>query len=52
MMRENLNPNEVMIVEDSNVGRKAALQSTAHLCPVDCPEDVTIEKLMMRIEHM
>jgi hypothetical protein len=52
MMRENLSPQEVMIVEDSHVGRKAALSSSAHLCPVDCPEDVTIEKLLMRIEHM
>lgn len=52
MMRENLSPQEVIIVEDSHVGRKAALQSTAHLCPVECPEEVTFEKLMMRIEHI
>ncbi|KAI8914594.1 HAD-like domain-containing protein [Gorgonomyces haynaldii] len=52
MRRENLDCREVMIVEDSQVGRRAALLSGAHLCPVENPSDVTLEKLMMRIEHV
>ena len=52
MLRSNLDPKEVMIVEDSHVGRRAALLSGAHLCPVENPAHVTLERLLMRIEHM
>jgi hypothetical protein len=51
-MRANLSPHEVMVVEDSHIGRKAALLSGAHLCPVENPENVTLKKITMRIEQM
>ena len=51
-MRANLCPSEVMIVEDSHVGRKAALRSGCHLCPVENPDNLTLELLTMRAEHI
>lgn len=39
-------PNETLIVEDSFHGRQAAIDSGAHLCPVESPSDVTLEKLI------
>ena len=41
-----------MIVEDSHVGRKSALMSTCHLCPVEDPLGVTLENLTMRVDQM
>ncbi|KAI8914522.1 HAD-like domain-containing protein [Gorgonomyces haynaldii] len=52
MMRANLSTKEVMVVEDSHVGRRAALLSGAHLCPVENPSDVTLEKLLLRVHHI
>lgn len=43
--RANLSPNEVLICEDSPVGRKAALSSGAYLCPIEDPEDLTMNKI-------
>jgi hypothetical protein len=51
-MRSGFSANEVMIVEDSHVGRKSAILSGAHLCPVENPSHVTLQRLLMRIEHM
>jgi HAD superfamily hydrolase (TIGR01509 family) len=43
----NLSPKQVLILEDSHVGRKAAVMSACHLLPIIDPDDVTLEK----IEH-
>ncbi len=43
-------PSETLIVEDSFHGRQAAIDSGAHLCPVESPADVTIEKLKAQLE--
>lgn len=45
MIHESLGPKETLIVEDSHIGRKAALDSGAFLCPVKNPFDVTYEKI-------
>jgi len=39
------NPNETIIIEDSHIGRRAALNSGAHLCAVRDPDDVTYKKI-------
>jgi HAD superfamily hydrolase (TIGR01509 family) len=39
------NPNETIIIEDSHIGRRAALNSGAHLCAVKDPDDVTYKKI-------
>ena len=40
-----LNPKETIICEDSSIGRKSALDSGCHLCPIEKPENLTIEYL-------
>jgi HAD superfamily hydrolase (TIGR01509 family) len=45
MIKAGVSPKETLIVEDSHIGRKAALDSGAHLCPVIDPADVTLEKI-------
>jgi HAD superfamily hydrolase (TIGR01509 family) len=45
MIKAGVSPKETVIVEDSHVGRKAALDSGAHLCAVRNPDDVTYELL-------
>jgi HAD superfamily hydrolase (TIGR01509 family) len=43
MIAAGTGPKETLVVEDSHVGRKAALDSGAHLCPVRNVDDVTID---------
>lgn len=38
-------PKETLILEDSHIGRLAALNSGAYLCPIINPDDVTYEKI-------
>ena len=45
MINAGVNPREVLVIEDSHVGRKAAIESGAHLCPVSDMCDVTEEKI-------
>ena len=45
MIKSEVNPNETVIVEDSHIGRKAALSSGAYLCAVEDCEDVSYEKI-------
>jgi len=43
--RAKLSAHEVLICEDSPIGREAALKSGAHLCPVQDPKDLTLKKI-------
>lgn len=45
MIHSGFSPKETLIVEDSHVGRKAALESGAYLCGVSDPYDVSKEKI-------
>ena len=45
MIKAEVNPNETLIVEDSDVGRKGALSSGAVLCPVKDSNDVRYDKI-------
>jgi len=54
MIKAVANPDETIIVEDSHIGRKAALSTGAHLCAVKDSEDVTydkIEKIINKIKN-
>lgn len=54
MIKAVANPDETIIVEDSHIGRQAALSSGAHLCAVKDSEDVTydkIEKIINKIKN-
>ena len=50
MIKAGANPTETVIVEDSHVGRKAAISSGGHLCAVINVEDVTYEKVKETID--
>lgn len=52
MLAMKVNATEALIVEDSHVGRTAALNSGANLCPVRVPEDVTEERLYSYINKL
>jgi len=43
MLRAGVGPRETLIVEDSYVGRQGVFASGALLCPVNCPEDLTLD---------
>jgi HAD superfamily hydrolase (TIGR01509 family) len=45
MIKANVSPKETLIIEDSHIGRKAALDSGAFLCPVVDSYDVTYDKI-------
>lgn len=49
MIKGRVNPNECLIVEDSHIGRKAALDSGAFLCAVTDAEDVSYNKIIQVI---
>lgn len=51
IIRSGLAANEVMICEDSWIGRKSANASGAHLCPVENPEDTTLDKIKQHIKY-
>jgi HAD superfamily hydrolase (TIGR01509 family) len=45
MIKAGVSPKETLIIEDSHIGRKAAIESGAYLCPVVDASDVSIEKI-------
>lgn len=47
--RAKFTPSEVLICEDSPVGKRAAYASGAHVCPIEDVADVTLEKLLLYI---
>lgn len=49
MIKAGVSPKETLIIEDSHIGRKAAQESGAYLCPVVDVNDVTLEKIQ---EHL
>jgi dTDP-glucose pyrophosphorylase len=51
MVQFNLNPSEVLIVEDSPHGLKAATSSGAHVLRVKNPSEVTVENITSNIKN-
>jgi len=45
MIKAEASPDETIVIEDSHIGRKAALSSGAHLCAVKNSDDLTYEKI-------
>jgi len=52
IIKAGVDTKETLIVEDSHIGRTAALNSGAYLCAVTDVEDVTIEKIDKRINEI
>nr|AQS28777.1 hypothetical protein [uncultured archaeon] len=51
MIQLNVKPKECLIVEDSHIGRQAAIDSGAHLCGVENSSDVTYERIKGAIDE-
>jgi len=51
MLRCGVNPDETVIIEDSHIGRKAALRTGAHLCAVRDSHDLTYDRIQNTILH-
>lgn len=45
-------PSETLIVEDSHIGRKAAIDSGAHLLPIKNPNDLDLNKVLLKIKTL
>jgi HAD superfamily hydrolase (TIGR01509 family) len=52
MIKAGVGPKETLIIEDSHIGRKAALDSGAYLCPIINSDNVTYEKIMSFINKI
>jgi HAD superfamily hydrolase (TIGR01509 family) len=52
MIQSGIPAKETLIIEDSNAGRKAVMDSGANLCAVTGPEDLTHEKINSHIEPL
>jgi len=50
MIQSGIPARKTLIIEDSNTGRQAAIDSGANLCPVSDPDDLTYEKIMEHIK--
>lgn len=50
MIKAGVSPKECVIVEDSHIGRKAAIESGAFLCGVTDAQDVSYEKIINTIQ--
>jgi len=51
MIKASADPSETVIIEDSHVGRKAAIKSGAYLCAVRDPYDLSYNKIMNTIKE-
>ena len=47
-----LNPKETIICEDSPIGRRSAIDSGCHLCPIETPENLTLDYLEKWISYI
>lgn len=52
MVQEQVLPKETLIIEDSYIGRTAAISSGANLCPVREPSEVTIERIYAEMNQV
>lgn len=52
ILHAQVKPSETIIVEDSKHGREAAIESGAHLLPVESPKDVTYENIIHKINSI
>lgn len=51
MIKSNVSPKNTLIIEDSHIGRLAALDSGANLCAVRNTDDVTYDKIKSSINY-
>jgi len=51
MIKAGVSPDEVVIIEDSHIGRKGAIRSGGVLCAVENPEDLSYNKIKKTISN-
>lgn len=52
IIKAEVSPKETLVIEDSHIGRKAALESGAHLFPVRNPDDVILDSILQKISKI
>tara|TARA_B100002019_G_scaffold199004_1_gene172436 strand:+ start:9251 stop:10621 length:1371 start_codon:yes stop_codon:yes gene_type:complete len=52
MVRAGTSPKETLVIEDSHIGRKSAIDSGAHLFPVKNSSDVILEDIVRKIKKL
>ena len=52
MLKADAKPSETIIIEDSHIGRQAVLDAGAHLLAVEDTHDVSLSKVLDRIEEV
>lgn len=52
MIRNKVYPQECLAVEDSPIGKKSALSSGCHLLSVNNPDDLTLDKILNKINNI
>ena len=52
MVRAGVSPKETLVIEDSHVGRKSAIDSGAHLFPVKDSSDVLLDDIVSKITRL
>lgn len=48
--RANISPRECMILEDSPIGKEAAIASGCYLCPIENSDDLTLDKILKHVK--
>lgn len=51
MLDFHISPKETLIIEDSHIGRKSAFESGAHILGVINSNDLTLEKILRKIDY-
>ena len=52
MLKAGVRPDETLVIEDSHIGRAAAIASGAHVLGVENPDAVTLAKIWEKIEEI
>ena len=52
MLGAEVSPKETLVIEDSHVGRKSAMDSGAHLFAVKNPDDVVLKDIVSKINNL
>jgi HAD superfamily hydrolase (TIGR01509 family) len=50
-LKSGISPQNILICEDSPIGRQAAQESGCWLCPIENPDDLTLEKIQAYINN-
>lgn len=52
MIKLNCLPKNTLIIEDSHIGRQGAIDSGSHLLAIENPQDLSLEKILTKLNEM